>query len=208
MQLLHIDSSILGDGSVSRALSAQAVANWRERVPGLHVVHRDLAAEPLSHISGEHFAARATPAEARTPEQQREIEASDQALEEFLASDIVVIGTPMYNFTVPTQLKAWIDRLAIAGKTFKYTAEGAVGLAGGKKVIVVSARGGVYSEGTPFAAIDFQEPYLRALFGFLGITDISFVRAEGVAISPEYKERAVAAAREAIATQLVVAEAA
>ncbi len=184
------------------------VATWRERVPGLRVVRRDLAAEPLSHISGAHFLARATPAEARTPEQERESEASDQAVEELIASDIVVIGTPMYNFTVPTQLKAWIDRLAIAGKTFQYTAEGAVGLAGGKKVIVVSSRGGVYSEGSPAAAIDFQEPYLRALFGFLGITDIAFVRAEGVAISPEHKERAVAAARQAIAAQELVAEAA
>jgi FMN-dependent NADH-azoreductase len=208
MRLLHVDSSILGDGSVSRALTAQVVANWRARVPGLEVVYRDLATEPLSHIAGQHFAARATPEAARTPEQQRELAASDQALEEFLAADIVVIGAPMYNFTVPSQLKAWIDRLAIAGKTFRYTETGAVGLAGGKKVIVVSSRGGVYSEGTPLAAIDFQEPYLRALFGFLGITDISYIRAEGVAISPEHKERAVAAAREAIAAQQPVAEAA
>lgn len=208
MQLLHIDSSILGSDSVSRALSAQVVANWREHVPGLNVVYRDLAAEPLDHIAGQHFAGRATPVEARTPEQQREIEASDRALEEFLAADIVVIGAPMYNFTVPSQLKAWIDRLAIAGKTFKYTASGAVGLAGGKKLIVASSRGGVYSEGAPSAAIDFQEPYLRALFGFFGITDISFIRAEGVAISPEHKERAVASARQAIAAQHLIVEAA
>ena len=208
MQLLHIESSILGVGSVSRALSAQVVANWRERVPGLRVVHRDLAAEPLSHLTGAQFAARALPVEERGAAQQQDIEASDRALQEFLDADIVVIGAPMYNFTVSTQLKAWIDRLAIAGKTFQYTAEGAVGLAGGKKVIVVSSRGGVYSEGSPAAAIDFQEPYLRALFGFLGVTDISFVRAEGVAISPEHKERAVAAARQAIAAQQLVAEAA
>jgi FMN-dependent NADH-azoreductase len=208
MRLLHRDSSILGDGSVSRALSAQVAANWRERVPGLRVAYRDLAAEPLAHLTGAQFAARALPVEERGAALQQDIEASDQALQEFLDADIVVIGAPMYNFTVSTQLKAWIDRLAIAGKTFKYTAEGAVGLAGGKKVIVVSSRGGVYSEGTPHAAIDFQEPYLRALFGFLGITDISFVRAEGVAISPEHKERAVATARQAIAAELVVAEAA
>lgn len=208
MQLLHIDSSILGGDSVSRTLSAQVVANWRERVPGLKVVYRDLAAEPLAHLTGQHFAARALPAEERSPALRLDIEAGDQALQEFLDADVVVIGAPMYNFTVSTQLKAWIDRLAIAGKTFKYTAEGAVGLAGGKKVIIASSRGGVYSEGAPAAAIDFQEPYLRALFGFLGITDVTFIRAEGVAISPEHKERAVAAARQAIAAQHLVAEAA
>lgn len=199
MRLLHVDSSILGNGSVSRALTAQVVARWRERVPGLEVVYHDLAAEPLTHIAGAHFAARATPEEARTPEQRAEIAASDRALAEFLAADIVVIGAPMYNFTVPTQLKAWIDRLAIAGKTFQYTAEGPVGLAGGKKVIVVSSRGGVYSAGSPAAAIDHQEPYLRAIFGFFGITDIDYIRAEGVNIGPEQRDQAIAAARAVIA---------
>ena len=198
MRLLHVDSSILGDGSVSRALTAQVVARWRERVPDLEVVYRDLAADPLAHIAGAHFAARATPEDARTPEQQAEIEASDRAMDDFLAANIVVIGAPMYNFTVPSQLKAWIDRLAVAGKTFKYTAEGAVGLAGGKKVIIVSSRGGVYSAGSPFAAIDFQEPYLRALFGFFGITDIDYIRAEGLNIGPEQRDQAIATARQAI----------
>ena len=206
MQLLHIDSSILGEGSVSRALSAQVVARWRERVPGLKVVYRDLAASPLDHVSLEWVGARAIPPEARTPKQQRA--AADEVIDEFLAAEVVVIGAPMYNFSVPSQLKAWIDRLAVAGKTFKYTENGPVGLAGGKKVIVVSSRGGVYSEGTPLAAIDFQEPYLRALFGFLGITDVEFVRAEGVAVSPEQKEQALAAARQAIAAQEIFAEAA
>jgi FMN-dependent NADH-azoreductase len=199
MRLLHVDSSILGDGSVSRALTAQVVARWRERVPGLEVVYRDLAAEPLAHIAGAHFAARATPETARTPEQQAEIAASDRALDEFLAADVVVLGAPMYNFTIPSQLKAWIDRLAVAGRTFKYTAEGAVGLAGGKKVIVVSSRGGVYGAGSPLAEIDHQEPYLRAIFGFFGITDIDYIRAEGVNIGPERRDQAIAAARQAIA---------
>ena len=206
MQLLHVDSSILGEASVSRALSAQVVAHWRARVAGLDVVYRDLAASPLGHVSVDWLSARAVPAEQRTPEQERL--ASDDVIEEFLASDVVVIGAPMYNFTVPSQLKAWIDRLAVAGKTFKYTAEGPVGLAGGKKVIVVSSRGGIYSEGTPLAAIDFQEPYLRTLFGFLGITDITFIRAEGVAVSAEEKARALAAARQAIAAHETLAHAA
>jgi FMN-dependent NADH-azoreductase len=206
MQLLHVDSSILGEGSVSRALSAQVVARWRERAPGLKVVYRDLAASPLDHVSLEWIGARATPAEARTPEQQRA--ATEEVIDEFLAADIVVIGAPMYNFGIPSQLKAWIDRLAVAGRTFKYTAEGPIGLAGGKKVIVVSSRGGIYSAGSPTAGFDFQEPYLRALFGFLGITDVEFIRAEGVAVSPVQKVRALAAARQAIATQDVFARAA
>jgi FMN-dependent NADH-azoreductase len=199
MRLLHVDSSILGDGSVSRALTVQVVARWRERVPGLAVVYRDLAAQPLAHIAGAHIAARAMPEAARTLDQQAEIAASDQALDEFLAAEIVVIGAPMYNFTIPSQLKAWIDRLAVAGKTFKYTPEGAVGLAAGKKVIVISSRGGVYSAGSPLAAIDHQEPYLRAIFGFFGITEIDYIRAEGVNIGPEQRDHAIAAARQAIA---------
>jgi FMN-dependent NADH-azoreductase len=207
MQLLHVDSSILGEGSVSRALSAQVVARWRERIPGLKVAYRDLAATPLRHISADWLAAAALPLEARSPEQQRELEASGEVMEEFLDADVVVIGAPMYNFGIPSQLKAWIDRLAVAGKTFKYTADGPVGLAGGKKVIVASSRGGFYGTGTPQAAIDFQEPYLRALFGFFGITDVEFIRAEGLAVGAEQRERAIAAARQAIAAQ-VLAEAA
>lgn len=193
MSLLHIDSSILGVGSVSRALSAEVAAGWRRRVPDLEVIYRDLAAEPLVHL--------ADPGELGR-------EASDRVVQEFLAADIVVIGAPMYNFTVPSQLKAWIDRLAVAGKTFRYTAEGPVGLAGGKKVIVVSSRGGVYSAGSPLEALDFQEPYLRAVFAFFGIIDVDFIRAEGIAIGPEHKERAIAAARQTIAAREGIAAAA
>ncbi len=122
-----------------------------------------------------------------------------QVLDEFLAADVVVIGAPMYNFGVPSTLKAWIDRIAVAGKTFRYGANGAEGLAGGRKrVIIASSRGGFYSAGTAGAAADFQEAYLRQVFGFLGVTDIEFVRAEGVNISPEHKAQALAAAHAAI----------
>jgi FMN-dependent NADH-azoreductase len=120
-------------------------------------------------------------------------------MDEFLAADTVVIGAPMYNFTISTQLKAWIDRIAVRGKTFSYTENGPQGLAGGKRVIIAVARGNIYSPGAPAAAFDFQEPYLRAVFGFIGISDVEFVRAEGINFSPEHRTAALASAREAAA---------
>ena len=193
MNLLHIDSSITGEASVSRQLSAKVVAALHDKVPGLKVVSRNLDADPLPHLSNKMLAASYpdSPADAET---RREVEKSAAALDEFLKADIIVIGSPMYNFGIPSQLKAWIDRIAIAGKTFRYTEQGPQGLAGGKKVIVASSRGGFYTHGTPHAANDFQETYLRAVFGFLGITDIQFVRAEGIAIGPEQREAALKAA--------------
>ncbi|WP_165075643.1 FMN-dependent NADH-azoreductase [Paludisphaera rhizosphaerae] len=180
MQLLHIDSSILGENSASRRLTAEVVEAERRRVPGLAVVYRDLAAEPLGHISGGHLGA-AQGADLELPEGlRRDVALGQEALEEFLASDVVVIGAPMYNFTIPSQLKAWIDRITVAGKTFRYGPNGVEGLAGGKRVIVVSTRGGLYGATTPMAAFDHQEPYLEALLRFLGITDVAVVRAEGL----------------------------
>jgi FMN-dependent NADH-azoreductase len=130
------------------------------------------------------------------PEIRRELTVGANAMAEFLAADVIVIGAPMYNFGIPSQLKAWIDRLAVAGKTFAYTPQGPKGLVGGKTIIVASSRGGYYGAGTPLAAIDHQENYLRSTFGFLGITDIRFVRAEGVNVSPETKQQAIAAAEQ------------
>jgi FMN-dependent NADH-azoreductase len=199
MKLLHVDSSILGDGSVSRELTATIVAKWRSRQSDLSVTYRDLAAQPLRHLSGSLLFARSLPAEQRDPDQQDDIAVSDAVMEEFLAADIVVIGAPMYNFGVSSQLKAWIDRLAVAGKTFRYSAEGPVGLAGGKTVIVASSRGGFYGAGTPMEAIDFQEKYLAAVFRFFGIPEIEIIRAEGVAVSPDHKQQALDAAHAAIA---------
>ena len=194
MKLLHVDSSILGQASVSRTLSAEIAAAQSALHPGLEVSYRDLAAAPLGHLGGAHMAAAmgAVPADAAVA---REIALGEEMLEEFLAADIVVIGAPMYNFTVPSQLKAWIDRLAVKGKTFRYTETGPQGLAGGKKVIVASSRGGFYGPGTPAAALEHHESYLRALFGFLGITDITFVRAEGVGLGTEARDNAIEAAR-------------
>lgn len=187
MKLLHVDSSILGADSASRRLTQAVVDRFVRADPGLEVVRRDLAAEPLAHLSGALLAAGRGGATEGDEALARDLARDRQALAEFLAADVVVIGAPMYNFTVPTQLKAWLDRLAVAGTTFKYTAEGAVGLVGGKRVVVVSTRGGVYAEGGP----DFQEPYLRAFFAFLGVTDVEVVRAEGLALGPAPRQRAL-----------------
>ena len=197
MKLLHVNSSILGQGSVSRTLSAEVVAAQRASDPGIEVTYRDLATDPVDHLTGLHLAALqgAAPAD---PAVQRDVAAGRAALDEFLAADIVVVGAPMYNFSIPSQLKAWIDRIAVAGKTFRYTAEGPEGLAGGKKVIVASSRGGLYGPGTPAAAMEHQESYLRAMFSFFGITEITFVRAEGVALGAEAREKAIDAARGAV----------
>jgi FMN-dependent NADH-azoreductase len=194
MKLLHVDSSILGQGSVSRVLSAEIAAAQGALHPGIQVSYRDLAAAPVGHLNGAHLAAAqgAVPAD---PAIERDIALGEAMLDEFLAADIVVVGAPMYNFSIPSQLKAWIDRLAVAGKTFRYTSDGPQGLAGGKKVIVASSRGGFYGPETSRAALDHQESYLRAVFGFFGITDVTFVRAEGVALGTEARDRALEAAR-------------
>lgn len=197
MKLLHLDSSILGDASASREVSASIVASLRQSDPTLAVTYRDLAADAIPHLSGAYLAAVAGAAGGESF--TGEIAESAAIMAEFIAADIVVIGAPMYNFTVPTQLKAWIDRIAVAGKTFRYTEKGPEGLAGGKRVIVAATRGNIYSPGAPVAPNDFQEPYLRAVFGFLGITDIAFVRAEGIAFGPEQRQAALAGAREAAA---------
>jgi FMN-dependent NADH-azoreductase len=196
-KLLHIDSSILGGGSVSRQLTAEIVAAERRRHPDLQVIYRDLAAAPVGHLSGAHLAA-AQGIAPETIDLERDLVAGKSALSEFLAADIVVVGAPMYNFGVPSQLKAWIDRLAVAGQTFKYSDKGAVGLAGGKQVIVASSRGGFYGPETPIAFLDHQESYLRGIFGFFGITDVTFVRAEGIALGAEQRARALQAAQSAI----------
>jgi FMN-dependent NADH-azoreductase len=198
MQLLHVDSSILGSNSASRTLTADVVEAERRRVPGLEVVYRDLAAEPLGHISGGHLGAVQGAGVDLSPELRRDVALGQAALAEFLASDIVVVGAPMYNFTIPSQLKAWIDRITVAGQTFRYGPQGVEGLAGGKKVVIVSTRGGMYGAETPMALFDHQEPYLRGLFGFLGITDITVVRAEGLAMG-DHRAASMDAARSAVA---------
>lgn len=198
MKLLHIDSSVLNDNSVSRQLTARVVAQLRASQPDIDVTYRDVGTDAPAHLSAEVLATRFVPAEHWTGEQKREAALTETLLQEFLAADVIVIGAPMYNFSIPTQLKAWIDRIAQAGRTFKYTETGAVGLAGGKKVIVASSRGGVYSSSDAMRAMDFQEDYLRTVLGFLGITEVSVVRAEGVNLGPEVKVKSLQAAKQEI----------
>ena len=181
MKLLHLDSSILGQHSASRELGAAIVARWRRDVRDLEIAYRDLSANPLPHLSGASLA-QADADETAT---------AAAVMDDFLAADVIVVGAPMYNFGIPSQLKAWIDRIAVAGKTFRYTAEGPQGLAGGKKVIVAATYGGMHSAES---GRNFVEPYLRQVFGFLGIDDIEFVSAEGLAVSPEHRTQAILAA--------------
>jgi FMN-dependent NADH-azoreductase len=203
MKLLHVDASVLGPNSVSRQVSAAIVERLRAQSPGLEIVNRDLAADPLSHLSGEHLAV-ASGAGSGSVAVQNDVAAGQAALDEFLAADIVVNGAPMYNFTIPTQLKAWIDRILIAGKTFRYSAAGPEGLAGDKRVIIAISRGGFYGPGAPSAAAEHLETYLRTVFGFIGVTNLEFIVAEGIQIGPEYREKALVGALER-ATQLQAA---
>ncbi|HEY5072619.1 MAG TPA: FMN-dependent NADH-azoreductase [Caulobacteraceae bacterium] len=190
MKLLHIDSSILGANSVSRQVSAAIVERLRAATPDLEVIYRDLAAAPPSHLTGGQFAARfgAAPEDA---EDQAQVAAGEAVLAEFLAADIIVIGAPMYNFTLPTQLKAWVDRIVIAGKTFRYGANGPEGLAGGKRVIIALSRGGLYGQGAPAEAFEHVEGYLRSIFAFMGIANPQFIVAEGIQIGPDQRAQAL-----------------
>lgn len=191
MKLLHIDSSALGTQSVTRELGAAIVARWQDAVSGLTVEYRDLDAHPLPHLTAGSLA-KADSAEAADAE---------RVLAQFLDADVIVIGAPMYNFAIPSTLKAWIDRVTVAGKTFRYSESGPEGLAGGKQVIVASSSGGMHA-GSPS---DFVEPYLSHLFGFLGIKHVEYVRAEGVAYSPQHRSDAIAGAITAIRDPLRLA---
>ena len=206
MKLLHIDSSILAANSVSRQLTAQIAAQWQASHPGTVVDYLDLATAAPSHLSVDSLGFRMPPGATDLSEvQKRENAVSEALVSQFLAADVVVVGAPLYNFSVPSQLKAWIDRVAQVGRTFKYTDKGPVGLAGGKTVIVASTRGGVYSTSEGGRAMEHQESYLQTVFGFLGITDVRFVRAEGVAMGDEKKAEALAGAAVATVAAIQIA---
>ena len=175
MTILQLDSSINGDNSASRELTRSIVDQLKNSRWGEKVVYRDLASDPLPHLTLESFA-------------------DSSVLDQFLEADTIVIGAPMYNFTLPSQLKAWIDRIAIAGKTFRYTENGPEGLAGGKRVIIALARGGFYNEGSAAAALEHLETYLRGVFNFIGI-EPEFVAADGLAVGPEQRESSISQAR-------------
>jgi FMN-dependent NADH-azoreductase len=188
MKLLHIDSSALGGASVSRQLTAQVVAQWRATHPGAQVEYLDLVANAPSHLDADSLGFRLPPGAALSEAQRRENALSEALVSQFLAADVIVVGAPLYNFSVPSQLKAWIDRVAQAGRTFRYTEKGPQGLAGGKTVVVVSSRGGAYGDDS---AYEHQESYLKVVFGFFGITDVRIVRAEGLAMGEAARSKAL-----------------
>jgi FMN-dependent NADH-azoreductase len=199
MQLLHIDSSVLGSHSVSRALSAEIVARQIALRPDISVVRRDLATDTALHLSGAHLAAWQG-GSVQDAELETDLAKGNAYLDEVFAADIIVIGAPMYNFSVPSQLKAWIDRVVIAGKSFRYGPNGAESLLPkNKKVLIASTRGGVYTGGTPAAALEHHESYLTGVLSFIGLSDVTIIRAEGIALGAAAKEASVAQARENIA---------
>ena len=204
MKLLHLDSSILGDHSASRQVSHDIVERLRGEGGQVEVTYRDLVADPLPHLvlanlpSRHRLAAEVDDAAKQASAAERA--ESDRVLQEFVDADIIVVGAPLYNFSVPSQLKAWIDRICVAGVTFRYGDNGPQGLMKGKRVVLAPARGGFYGQGSPFAAFEHMETYLRTVFGFLGVTDIETVAVEGLAGGPDARasamERAAAAAHE------------
>ena len=201
MNILHIDASPLGVASISRQLTAAVVGRLTQDDSTAAVKHRDLTASPIAHLNAELLQVlRPTPGSTPpSPAVRAEAEHTETLLAELLDADVIVIGAPMYNFSIPSQLKAWIDRITQAGRTFRYTANGPEGLAVGKKAIVVSTRGGFYAGTAYETAMDHQESYLRTILNFIGITDVTYVRAEGVAVSAEKKQEALTSASRQIA---------
>ena len=179
--LLKIDSSPMGEHSISRKLTEQFASSWRKAHSGGAVVSRDLATTNIPAVNGLWVGAAYTPQDARNPEQQKALAISDALIAELQLANEYVIGVPMHNFGIPSTLKLWIDQVARAGKTFSYGADGPKGLLTGKKATLLVASGGVYEHGTAMASLNFVTPYLRAVFGFLGVTDVTIIAAEGTA---------------------------
>ena len=192
-KLLRINSSITGDNSVSRSLAAN-LADALAAQGAIEIVDRDLAATPVPHLDGARLGALGTPAQERTAEQAAVVAFADELIAEVLAADVLLIALPMYNFTVPSVLKAWVDHIARAGVTFKYTDTGPVGLLEGKKAYLVSALGGKHEAGKT----DFMRPYMRVIMNFIGISDVEFISAEGLNMGDESRAAGLAAAKEAI----------
>ena len=200
--VLHINSSVRNEGSISRQLTGEFIDKWQASNPNDKIIERDLAANPVPHLTEQMMGAFFTPADQRTTEQAQVVNVSDDLVAELLAADVIVIGAPMYNFSVPSQLKAWIDRIAVAGQTFRYTEAGPEGLCGGKKLIIVSTAGGLHAGQASNVG---HEDYLKLVFGFLGITDIEFVRAQGLAYGDEVRNKSLSDANVVINEQLFAA---
>ncbi len=195
--ILHINSSVRNQGSISRQVTGEFIDQWKAAHPADQVVERDLASSPVPHLTEQMLGAFFTPADQRSPEQANTVKVSDALVAELFAADVILIGAPMYNFSISSTLKAWIDHVARAGVTFKYTETGPLGLLQGKKVYIFTSRGGIYSEG-PGKSMDFHETYLRGVLGFIGLTDITFVHTEGLALGEEASANALTNTRATI----------
>jgi FMN-dependent NADH-azoreductase len=197
--LLYVTASLWGPNSKSGLVGGEFLSAWQAANGPAHIVHRDLGTGAIPHLSGEHLKTWMAPPDQRSDREHTLARESDPLIEEIEAADVIVIATPMHNFAIPSTLKAWIDHIVRAGRTFRYTAEGRPeGLLKNKKVFVIAARGGIYTGDSPVKGLDFQEPYLRAVLGFIGLADVTFVHIEGQAIGPEAAEAGVARARESL----------
>jgi FMN-dependent NADH-azoreductase len=205
--LLFVSSSLFGSGSQSRTMAAEFIDRWRNANPRTTVVERELTADSMPHLSLATLTAAMTPADKRNAAEREAATLADTLIEEVEAADVIVIAAPMYNFSIPSTMKAWIDHITRAGRTFRYGVAGAEGLLKGKKVFVVTARGGIYNEG-PAKSMDFQAPYLQAMLGFIGFDDVTFIHVEGLKVSPEAAASGIERARQTIDDLLPAAAAA
>lgn len=195
--ILHIDSSPRGERSHSRKLSHEFITAWKTAHPEDTLSYRDVGHNPVPHVDEPWIAAAYSPPEAHTPELSQALKISDELVDEFIAADRYVFGVPMYNFSVPSTFKAYIDQIVRVNRTFAVNEQGYQGLVNGKKMLVITASGGSYREGTPAAGYDFQEPFLRAIFGLVGVTDITFIHADNLS-SDDAAEKSISEARAAL----------
>jgi FMN-dependent NADH-azoreductase len=201
-KLLFVKSSLFGQDGKSTQIASEFVEALRRVRPGITVVERNLDADSIPHLSGATMAALMTPSEKRTKDQDQAVAFADSLIEEVESADTLVLAVPMYNFSVPSTFKAWIDHITRAGRTFRYGAAGPEGLLKGKKVFLIVSRGGVYTGDSPAKPLDFQEPYLRSMLGFLGLDDLTFIHVEGLQVSLESAAAGLDRARKAISVVL------
>jgi FMN-dependent NADH-azoreductase len=196
--ILLIESSARQQGSVSRQLSEQFIAHWQAAHPSDQVTVRDLALQPVPHLDSNLLGGWMTPAAQQTADEQAALARSNTLTDELLAADVLVLAAPMYNFAIPSTLKAWLDHVLRAGVTFKYTDTGPQGLLSGKRAVVLTSRGGIYAG----SGLDHQEPYLRQALGFIGIHEVSFIHAEGQSMGAEVAEQGLLQAQARMAQAL------
>jgi FMN-dependent NADH-azoreductase len=201
--ILHIDASPRGDRSVSRTLAKEFISNWQTAHPGDTVTYRDLGHHPVPFVTEAWIAGAFTPPEQHSPESVEAMRISNELVDEFLAADRYVFSIPMYNFSIPANFKAYLDQIVRVGRTFSVESDGSYkGLVQGKKVLIITARGGAYPKDTPYFAYDMQEPYLRLILGFMGITDIQVIHADNLMAKGEVRDQAIANAQSALKTAI------